>query len=250
MHHHFIRILPIALLFSACTTAERNPSSALAQVTKEEIITLGNPGTPYESQVAKALRVLSSSRREHQIDPQAVRDAFAYYQSHANLFSQPSFLVIDLSTRDTIPRGILVSLKDAVAYHLRFAHGKGSDRDNDGFANEFHIASEEWKVKNAQSPLGFFRVGNLGNYKGGEPDALYLKGLEKGINNDIEPTSAQSNFKILIHSKYYADVDNRGGDMGRSWGCFVVSPKWGPIVQKAAAGGLLYSFHPQVYKYR
>jgi len=246
----FIYTLFASFWGCSSTPPSREPLSASAKITPEEVLELGSPQTPYEDQVKRAIKILSSGDRKNQIDPSAIREAFAYFRANERLFTNAAVLVVDLSSPDTAPRGVLLAFSQARAYHLRFSHGKGSDRDNNGIATEFHIAREERRVKNGESPLGFFQVGSIVSYSGSEPNGLYLNGLERGINDDVDPNSSTQNYRIQIHSKGYADVDRNGNDMGRSFGCFVVSPQWGNIVRRAIAGGLLYAFHPSIYNYR
>jgi L,D-transpeptidase catalytic domain len=136
---------------------------------------------------------------------------------------EPRLFRIDLSTGAGLDTPILV------------AHGVGSDRDDDGFADSFSNVPDS-----LASSLGAARGAEI--YDGQNGRSLRLDGLE--------PSNNLMRYRdIVVHSyaperrRYFnASLIAARGKPGVSEGCFVVEPdKREMILQTLAYGGFLYA---------
>lgn len=111
--------------------------------------------------------------------------------------------VIDYRAPSNVPRYFLIDTADMSAQAFLVAHGRGSDPDYDGMADQFsNIEGSK------MTSLGAFITGKT--YYGAHGLSLKLKGLSP--QNDLAEQRL-----IVIHG---ADYVNAGrGVLGRSWGC-------------------------------
>ncbi len=113
------------------------------------------------------------------------------------------FSVIDYRAPSNVPRYFLIDTSDMSAEALLVAHGKGSDRDHDGMAEQFSNVEGS-----KMTSLGAFVTGKT--YYGMHGLSLKLKGLSP--QNDLAEKRL-----IVIHGADYVSPDRRL--LGRSWGC-------------------------------
>ncbi|GAB5455731.1 MAG: murein L,D-transpeptidase catalytic domain family protein [Henriciella sp.] len=113
------------------------------------------------------------------------------------------FSVIDYRAPSNVPRYFLIDTTDMSAEALLVAHGKGSDRDHDGMAEQFSNVEGS-----KMTSLGAFVTGKT--YYGMHGLSLKLKGLSP--QNDLAEKRL-----IVIHGADYVSPDRRL--LGRSWGC-------------------------------
>lgn len=111
--------------------------------------------------------------------------------------------VIDYRAPSNVPRYFLIDTADMSAQAFLVAHGRGSDPDYDGMADQFsNIEGSK------MTSLGAFVTGKT--YYGAHGLSLKLKGLSP--QNDLAEQRL-----IVIHG---ADYVNAGrGVLERSWGC-------------------------------
>ena len=111
--------------------------------------------------------------------------------------------VIDYRAPSNVPRYFLIDTSDMSAEGFLVAHGRGSDPDYDGMADQFsNIEGSK------MTSLGAFVTGKT--YYGAHGLSLKLKGLSPQ-NNLAEKRL------IVIHGADYVNADR--GILGRSWGC-------------------------------
>lgn len=113
------------------------------------------------------------------------------------------FSVIDYRAPSNVPRYFLIDTTDMSAEALLVAHGKGSDQDHDGMAEQFSNVEGS-----KMTSLGAFVTGKT--YYGRHGLSLKLKGLSP--QNDLAEKRL-----IVIHGADYVSPDRRV--LGRSWGC-------------------------------
>jgi hypothetical protein len=148
------------------------------------------------------------------------------------------FIIVDFAKHSREPRLYRIDLLSGMGLDspILVAHGIGSDRNDDGFADSFS------NVPNSlASSLGAARGAEI--YEGQNGRSLRLDGLE--------PSNYLMRYRdIVVHSyaperrRYFnaSHVANRGGRPGLSEGCFVVEPdKRDLILQTLANGGFLYA---------
>ena len=117
------------------------------------------------------------------------------------------FSVIDYRAPSNVPRYFLIDTKDMSAETFLVAHGKGSDPDHDGMADQFsNIEGSK------MTSLGAFVTG--ATYYGQHGLSLKLKGLSP--QNDLAEKRL-----IVIHGADY--VGEGRATLGRSWGCPALS---------------------------
>ncbi|MEM1088667.1 MAG: murein L,D-transpeptidase catalytic domain family protein [Pseudomonadota bacterium] len=111
--------------------------------------------------------------------------------------------VIDYRAPSNVPRYFLIDTSDMSAESFLVAHGRGSDPDYDGMADQFsNIEGSK------MTSLGAFVTGKT--YYGAHGLSLKLKGLSP--QNDLAEKRL-----IVIHGADYVHAERK--ILGRSWGC-------------------------------
>lgn len=111
--------------------------------------------------------------------------------------------VIDYRAPSNVPRYFLIDTSDMSAESFLVAHGRGSDPDYDGMADQFsNIEGSK------MTSLGAFVTGKT--YYGAHGLSLKLKGLSP--QNDLAEKRL-----IVIHGADYVHAERN--ILGRSWGC-------------------------------
>lgn len=162
------------------------------------------------------------------IIPQKLRDAaLAYFDVNKKNFANQKYLtIVDFSAHSSKSRLFIVDMTTGKVQALHTSHGKGSDTNNDGVAERFSNTSGS-----EMSSLGYFRVAET--YHGKHGLSIRLDGLSS--SNSKARARA-----VVIHSAGYVKEENV--KQGRSWGCFVLDPKYhSTIVAKIKNGSLLYA---------
>lgn len=162
------------------------------------------------------------------IIPAKLRDAaLAYFDVNKKNFANQKYMtIVDFSQHSSKSRFYLVDMTTGAVTALHTSHGKGSDTDNDGYAESFSNVSGSEK-----SSLGYYRVAETYNGKHGLSIRL------DGLSSTNSKARARA---VVIHSASY--VSEASSKAGRSWGCFVLDPKYlSSIVSKIKDGSLLYA---------
>ena len=138
--------------------------------------------------------------------------------------------IADFSKSSASKRLFVIDLKrNKILYNTYVAHGQNSGAE---YANKFSNVAES-----LQSSPGFYVTS--GTYTGSKGFSLYLKGMEKGINDKAYERS------IVMHAADYVSEDyirNRGY-IGRSWGCPAVPEALNkPIINTIKGGTCLFIF--------
>ncbi|NBC21141.1 MAG: hypothetical protein GVY06_08905 [Alphaproteobacteria bacterium] len=133
--------------------------------------------------------------------------------------------IIDYRKPSSVPRFFLLDLQAATIRTYRVAHGRGSDRDHDGYAERFS------NIPNSKmSSLGAYITGET--YQGRHGLSLRLKGLD--ASNDKAEARA-----IVIHGADYVSPDR--ALPGRSWGCPALAQDVArELIPDIAGGSFLY----------
>lgn len=140
--------------------------------------------------------------------------SFREHKDHEKIKNKDIFCIIDYGKHSRYKRFYVVCAKTQRilrAHHV--AHGKGSDRHNTGFVQEFGN-----KVMSKMTSRGAIATDNT--YYGKNGRSLTLHGLEKGVNNNIYKRL------VVIHKAKYVTNSyiRRNGMCGMSWGCPAVDP--------------------------
>ncbi|PTQ11513.1 hypothetical protein CLG96_08745 [Sphingomonas oleivorans] len=192
--------------------------------------TLGLTGLAVERAAAASFMGGSASAARG-VSPRLLESALrALARHHRRIWSQDVIAIADFSSFSARPRLYLIDILDGRTTSLLVAHGRGSDPDNCGFLRYFSNL-----VGSKATSEGAYLTGE--RYEGMHGTARRLIGLDP--SNDRAEERA-----IVIHSAKYVgqDILARRGRLGRSEGCFAVSPQ--DIVQVLArlgTGRLLYA---------
>ncbi len=136
--------------------------------------------------------------------------------------------VIDYTQHSKNRRFYLIDMRSGAVTASVVSHGSGSDRDNDGYADNFSNVSGS----NATS-LGFFTTANT--YEGSNGYSLVLNGLSSTNSNAASRA-------VVIHGAAY--VKDGNAKQGRSWGCPALPMNVNEsIIDKIRSGSLIFAYH-------
>jgi hypothetical protein len=135
--------------------------------------------------------------------------------------------VIDFSAHSALPRFHFADLENGRVESFRVAHGTGSDPQHDGWLKNFSNVSGS----NATS-RGAYVTWEW--YKGRYGTSVRLGGLDPDNSNALERL-------IVMHPASYCTPEHveRWGRLGRSNGCFALSPEDFLIALTRLSGGRL-----------
>ncbi len=172
------------------------------------------------------------------VSPQAYKAAFVAFERYRTAHPEERYrylAVVDYSKPSYLKRMAIIDLVNKDESFYRVAHGKNS---GELFATRFSNTPES-----AMSSPGLYRV--LDAYMGDHGLAVRLEGLEPSTNNNAFSRD------IVLHSANYVSpgyiflnlVTFNGPRIGRSNGCFVVSPAdIDEVVQQLSRKGMLYAW--------
>ncbi len=163
-----------------------------------------------------AVIALSASATEldpgRTIRPELLGAAIASLDSHkADAGESNRLVIVDYGQHSKEKRLHIVNLETGAVSSFRAAHGRGSDKDHDGFLDAFSD-----KPGSSASPGGAYVVAE--EYWGKHGRSLRLDGLDETTKNARKRA-------IVIHAADYAEPDmiKKHGKLGRSNGCIVFS---------------------------
>jgi len=175
------------------------------------------------------------------VSPQAYKAAFAALERYRTAHPKERYrylAVVDYSKPSYLKRMTVIDLVSGENSFYRVAHGKNS---GELYASRFSNTAES----NMSCP-GLYRV--LDAYRGDHGLAVRLEGLEPSTNGNAFSRD------IVLHSADYVSVGYillnlvtfNGPRIGRSNGCFVVSPDAiDEVVQQLNRKGILYAWSGQ-----
>jgi hypothetical protein len=120
--------------------------------------------------------------------------------------------LVDFGLPSTAPRLFVVDMVGGTIKSHLVAHGRGSDPEHDGWLKYFsNQQGSEATSRGAYLTMDW--------YKGKYGSSMRLEGLDR--DNDMAMDRA-----IVLHEAWYAapDMIDKWGKLGRSEGCFAVSP--------------------------
>lgn len=165
---------------------------------------------------------------------QAIRTAIrAYVQvQRQRLTDKPLVTIVDYSVPSDKRRLAVADVETGkVLFYTYVAHGKGSGLE---YATRFSN-----QPGTDASSLGVFLTSDT--YYGEHGYSLRLRGLDPDFNG------AAYRREIVIHSAWYVSKTfaREHGRLGRSWGCFALSPKVeSAIVSLIRGGTVLVGYYP------
>ena len=149
-----------------------------------------------------------------------------YHQNIDNIANSNYLSVLNFSAHSSQSRFYIVEMKSGLVRALHVAHGTNSDKDNDGYADEF--SNIEGSL---MSSLGFYYASE--EYVGRFGRSIRMDGLSE--------TNSNARIRaIVIHGALY--VQERNEKQGRTWGCFGFAiEKIDEVVDRLRGGSLIYA---------
>ncbi|MFN3455423.1 MAG: murein L,D-transpeptidase catalytic domain family protein [Pseudobdellovibrio sp.] len=160
------------------------------------------------------------------IRPELLKRALLAYYHNQKLIKNNKYLtIIDMKIRSNKKRMFIINMSNGQVMSYHVSHGKGSDRNHDGYADQFSN-----KTGSNATSLGFYLVSET--YKGKHGLSVKMDGLSH-TNSKARPRA------IVIHGANY--VQDRNVIQGRSWGCPAVSQKYAKqIINQLKGKSLLF----------
>lgn len=138
--------------------------------------------------------------------------------------------IADFARPSTLPRFHFVNLEAGTIKSFRVSHGRGSDREHSGFLQAFsNVPGSEATSRGAYLTCEWYR-GKYGT-------SVRLEGLDHDNSNALDRA-------IVMHPADYArdDFITRFGKLGRSEGCFAMSPEhFNEALWNLSGGRLLFA---------
>jgi hypothetical protein len=138
--------------------------------------------------------------------------------------------IADFSVHSALPRFHFANLENGTVQSFRVAHGTGSDAEHDGWLKTFsNVPGSNATSRGAYITWEWY-TGKYGT-------SVRLGGLEPDNSNTLDRA-------IVMHAAEYARPEHvdRWGRLGRSNGCFALSPDDFMIALSQLSGGrLLYA---------
>ncbi len=138
--------------------------------------------------------------------------------------------ILDFGVHSSIPRFHFAHLENGTVQSFRVAHGQGSDPEHDGLLNWFsNVPGSNATSRGAYITWEWY-TGKYGT-------SVRLGGLEPDNSNALDRA-------IVMHSADYCTETHveRWGRLGRSNGCFALSPEDFLVALSQLSGGrLLYA---------
>lgn len=174
------------------------------------------------------------SGRTPGLNPKALQLGLEAYNKaqEEGLDNQHILTIIDYTKPSTVRRLWVFDLNNnSVILNTYVAHGQNSGYN---YATSFSD-----RPGSLESSLGVFLTEST--YQGKHGYSLRLKGLEKGFNDRAEARD------IVVHRADYATAQfaQQHGRLGRSWGCFAVSPAVADsLIHTIKNGTLVFAYYP------
>ena len=194
-----------------------------------DVLVEGNPLPPIPSfPLPQKADLLVNALEEAGVSRERAKDVLEFWQNSDILNNFHFITLIDFRLHSATKRMYVLDTENISVEKFLTAHGKNSDRDDDGYATDFSD-----KLGSKKSSLGFYLT--LGTYYGKHGLSLRLKGLSSTNASAYERW-------IVLHGARY--TNSRRTHMGRSWGCPTVARKYARRVVKQLKGGsLIYAFY-------
>lgn len=163
----------------------------------------------------------------HEVPRKLLEDAVEFYDQNLNEIPNKAFLtVIDFSRSSAKVRLFVVNMSSGAVWSMHVAHGNGSDRDHDGFAEKFSNVEGS-----NMSSLGFYLTAET--YTGRNGYSLRLDGLSSTNSNARDRA-------IVVHGAAYVSEEDE--IQGRSAGCPAVTHAHrDQLINQIKDGSIIYA---------
>lgn len=229
----FLLLTPITLLAQSSQAVEETSHEVVLPKHVQERLDF-RKNVPNTLTDAITAEDVSKARTDYSyIDPTRMiptklrESALTYFDVNKKNFANQKYIaIIDFSAHSSKARFFLVDMTTGKVQAFHTSHGKGSDANNDGYAERFSN-----KSGSEASSVGFYRVAETYNGKHGY--SVRLDGLSSTNSN----ARARA---VVIHPAAY--VSESKSNAGRSWGCPALDPKYSAkIIGLLKNGAMLYA---------
>lgn len=186
--------------------------------------------TPKEE--TEILKIYDYLDPERVIPTEALRLAVLNYHWNQKIIKNKDYVtIIDFSKHSGVKRFYFLHIPTGQVQTQHVAHGSGSDKNHDGFAEYFSNINGS-----LASSLGFYLTAE--SYYGKNGFSMRLDGLES-TNNNARPRA------IVVHGADY--VNPKLSKMGRSWGCPALTHTFNKdYIEKSKNGSLILAWVPGI----
>lgn len=221
----FLLVVPLCSVACAADVDEDEDTEEPAS-SAESALTTVLP-EPQRTDEEKAALVAELGLAELAVPKVLLQNAVSFFVEHKAKLNNTRYLtIVDFSQHSGKKRFYLVNLENKSLDRTVVAHGTGSDRNADGYADAFSNTNGS-----NQSSLGFYFTAET--YQGKNGYSLRLDGVS-------ESNSRARARAIVMHTGSYVSEGN--AKQGRSWGCLVVPPSRNTeIIGKIKGGSLIYA---------
>lgn len=185
-----------------------------------------SPDELTENDKDRILEAYSYVDPHHLIPRDLLEPALLFFDQNQEKFpNHRSLSVVDYHRRSDSFRFFIVDLKTGAVHQYHTTHGRGSDRNRDGYAERFSNV-----VNSQMSSLGFVRTGEV--YSGKYRRSLRLDGLS-ATNSNLRARA------VVVHGSDY--VHEQPVLQGLSMGCLALD--WrvkDQVISQIRDGSLMY----------
>lgn len=162
-----------------------------------------------------------------EVPAELLSEALAFYNGNLSKIKNKDTLgIIDFSQHSSKERFYLIDMVTGTVDRYLVAHGKNSDKDQDGYATDFSNIPDS-----LMSSQGFYLTAEP--YVGKHGLSLKLDGLSSTNSKARER-------EIVIHGAVY--VNPSAQIIGRSWGCPAIEQRFvKEVVDRIKGGALLFA---------
>lgn len=185
-----------------------------------------------EPQALNLFKRFAITQKYQHLDPKKevptdlLEDAVIYFDQNQTKFpNQDYIVVIDFKARSNERRFFQINMNSGEVEMYYTTHGKGSDRDKNGYAEAFGNI-----VNSGMSSVGFIRTGEV--YWGKFKRSVRLDGLSR-TNSRVRERA------VVLHG--WDNVHEKPVIQGLSWGCPALD--WqvkDSVIDKVKEGSLMY----------
>lgn len=201
----FISLLSLSLYLISCSNAFHTPvgeRSFPAETPPAKQIDSPDQGSDSEQNSPPTLYDLAIAAG---INANAVKIAFDFYDKNQDIIKNKEYIsILDFNLHSGQKRFFIINTINGKIEKLLTAHGKNSDRNNDGYADAFSNINGS-----NMSSLGIYLTAET--YTGKYGLSMRLDGLQENLNSNARERA------IVVHGADYVTPER--SQMGRSFGC-------------------------------
>jgi hypothetical protein len=225
----FTTVLFVLATASAFENADQQTPEEIAQARAEiekDFSGAVDPSNFDRAERQEILRGYENLDPKHWVPANLLQEALLYFDANKSRFKNQNYItIVDFSPRSNEYRFFLIDMKTGKVERYHTTHGKGSDVDNDGYAESFGNENGSGK-----SSLGYVRTAEV--YSGNFGPSVRLDGLSS-TNSNLRARA------VVFHG--WDGVKEGNYIQGLSRGCITMD--WAfkdAVLEKIKEGSFLY----------